>query len=137
MDWIAAVIAGLAATTAISVVMTLAPRMGIPPIAIWDLLGSMFDPAGNRTLGWVAHFMMGVIFALIYAFLWSTGISSASVHSGVVFGAIHWLLVGLVMGMMPVLHAGMRAGGTATPGFYMLRAGGIMALMGGLVGHLI
>jgi hypothetical protein len=37
--------------------------MGMPKMAIWEMLGSMFDKDGNNTLGWVAHFMMGVIFA--------------------------------------------------------------------------
>lgn len=39
--------------------------------------------------------------------------------------------------MMPVMHAGMRSGEVAAPGFYMLRAGGALSFIGGLMGHVI
>ena len=59
-------------------------------------------------LGWVIHFMMGIIFAIIYAALWSSGIGSATVISGLIFGIVHWLVVGLMMGGMPMMHAGIK-----------------------------
>ena len=135
MEWIAAITAGLVGTAVISLMMAMAPRMGMPPMAIWELLGSMFDPSGNRALGWAAHIMMGVAFALIYAFVWSAGIGSATVLNGAAFGVVHWVLVGLAMGMIPAIHAGMRAGATPAPGLFMMGSGGLMDFMGGLVGH--
>jgi hypothetical protein len=52
---------------------------------------------------------LGTISAIIYAALWSAGIGSANAGSGALFGIVHWLAVGLVMGIVPALHAGMRA----------------------------
>src|SRR4030065_423777 len=73
MNVIGAVVAGLIGTAVFSTVMWLGPRMGMPRMAIWELLGSMFAKDGNRAFGWIAHFMMGTIFAIIYAALWSAG----------------------------------------------------------------
>jgi hypothetical protein len=137
MDVLAAVIAGLVGTAVISMVMWLGPRMGMPRMAIWELLGSMFTKDGNTALGWIAHFMMGTIFAIIYAALWGAGVGSANAGSGALFGLVHWLAVGLAMGMVPAMHAGMRAGTVQAPGLYMLNAGGLMSFMGGLLGHVI
>ncbi|HKZ85226.1 MAG TPA: DUF6789 family protein [Anaerolineae bacterium] len=137
MNIVGAVVAGIVGTAVISIVMAMAPRMGMPKMAIWEMLGSMFSKDGNNTLGWVLHFMMGAIFAIIYAALWSAGVGSVSVGSGALFGAVHWLAAGLVMGGMPMLHEGIKAGTVQAPGVYMLSNGGVMAFMGGLIGHVI
>lgn len=76
-------------------------------------------------------------FALIYAFLWSNGIGAATWTSGLVFGLIHWLIVGMLMGMIPMMHAGIKSGAVQAPGLWMTNNGGLMAFMGGLVGHMI
>lgn len=137
MNIIAAIVAGLVGTLIISMLMAMAPRMGMPKMAIWDLLGSMFNKDGNPALGWVLHFMMGVVFALIYAWLWSSGIGSATISGGLIFGAVHWLVVGLAMVAIPMMHAGIKAGTVAAPGAYMANSGGMMGFMGGLAGHLL
>ncbi len=136
MNIIGAIVAGLAGTVVISVLMAMGPRMGMPKMAIWEMLGTMFSKEGNVGLGWVMHFMAGVVFAIIYTALWTAGIGSATPVSGVIFGAVHFLLVGLMMGGMPMLHAGIKAGSTQAPGVLMLNAG-VMGLMGGLIGHIL
>lgn len=136
MNIIGAIVAGLAGTAAISLLMAMGPRMGMPKMAIWEMLGTMFSKEGNVGLGWVMHFMMGAIFAIIYALLWAAGIGSATLVSGVVFGAVHFLIVGLMMGGMPMMHAGIKAGTTQAPGVLMLNSG-LMGFMGGLIGHAV
>jgi hypothetical protein len=81
--------------------------------------------------------MMGIVFALIYAFLWSSGISAATWVGGLIFGTVQWLVVGMVMGMMPMLHVGIKSGAVKAPGLWMTDNGGLMAFIGGLVGHMI
>jgi uncharacterized membrane protein YagU involved in acid resistance len=135
MNVLAAIVAGVAGTAVFSAIAAAAPSMGMARMAIWEILGSMFNKEGNKALGWVAHFMMGAIFAIVYAALWSAGLGSASLGSGALFGALHWLAAGLAMGMVPMLHAGVRAGTVQAPGAYMLGSGGALAFMGGLVGH--
>lgn len=137
MNIVGAIIAGLVGTVVISMIMMMAPKMGMPKMAIWEMLGSMFSPDGNVELGWAIHFMMGAVFGIIYALLWSLGIGGVNVLSGLLFGVVHWLAVGLMMAGMPMMHAGIRAGTVSAPGVYMLNRGGMMSFMGGLIGHAV
>ncbi len=137
MNIVGAIVAGLVGTIIISMVMIMAPKMGMPKMAIWEMLGSMFSPDGNVALGWVIHLMMGIIFGIVYAALWAIGIGSATVISGAIFGIVHWLIVGVMMSAIPMLHAGIKAGSVSAPGVFMLNNGGMMAFMGGLMGHVI
>ena len=101
------------------------------------MLGSMFDKNGNAALGWMMHVMMGIVFGIVYALGWSLGIGSVSVAGGALFGALHWLVVGMMMGGMGMMHAGINAGTVQDPGVYMMKNGGMMAFVGGLMGHVL
>lgn len=136
MNILSAVIAGVVASLVFSMILAVAPRMGMPKMDIVGLLGSMFGKP-NQALGWMMHLMMGIVFALIYAFLWSNGIGAATWVGGLIFGAIHWLIVGVVMGMIPMMHVGIKNGVVQAPGMWMTNNGGLMAFIGGLVGHMI
>ena len=131
-----AIIAGLIGTIIHTMVMRMAPKMGLPKMDIVGLLGSMFG-APNRTLGMALHLMMGIVFALLYALLWSQGVGSASLIGGLAFGIAHWLIVGLMMAGIPMMHAGIRSGAVPAPGPYMTASGGAMAFVGGLFGHMV
>lgn len=134
MNVIAAIISGLAGTLAMSMVMAMAPMTGLPNMDIVGMLGSMFGKP-NRILGWILHLMMGIVFALIYANLWSLGFGGPSLGGALVFGSIHWLLVGMAMAMVPVMHVGIRNGTMAAPGLWMVNQGGLLSFAGGLAGH--
>jgi hypothetical protein len=136
MNILSAVIAGVVASLVFSMILAIAPKMGMPKMDIVSLLGSMFGKP-NQALGWMMHLMMGVVFALIYTFLWSNGIGAATWTGGLVFGVVHWLIVGMVMGMIPMMHVGIKSGAVQAPGLWMTNNGGAMAFMGGLVGHAI
>jgi len=136
MNVFGALVAGFIGTVVISMVMAMAPKMGMPKMNIVGMLGTMFGKP-NRILGWMMHFMMGIVFALIYAFLWSLGIGSSTWVYGLILGAIHWLIVGMAMGMMPMMHAGIKSGEVKAPGLWMTNNGGMMAFMGGLIGHMV
>ncbi|HNC07301.1 MAG TPA: hypothetical protein PLX14_01270 [Anaerolineales bacterium] len=137
MNILSAVISGIVASLVFSIVLTMAPRMRLPKMDIVDLLGSMFSGKSNPVLGWMMHLMMGMVFALIYAFLWSRGIGAATWTGGLVFGAVHWPIVGVIMAMIPMMHAGIKSGAVPAPGMWMMNNGGLMAFIGGLVGHMI
>ncbi|NOQ39364.1 MAG: hypothetical protein GQ562_03525 [Anaerolineales bacterium] len=136
MNILNAVISGILGTFAISMVMAVAPKMGMPKMDIVDMLSTMFGKP-NRVLGWMMHLMMGVVFALIYAFLWSQGIGSPAWLSGLIFGAAHWLVVGLMMGVIPIMHAGIKNGDVEAPGLWMTNQGGMLSFIGGLMGHMV
>ena len=105
---------------------------------IVGMLGSMFSAEGNQMMGMGMHFMMGIVFAIIYALLWNAGIGGEpGLLSGLIFGAVHWLISGAMMGGMGMMHAGVKAGTVKAPGAYMMNNGGMMSFMGGLMGHII
>ena len=137
MNILSAVISGVVASLVFSMILWMAPKMGMPKMDIVSLLGSMFSTKVNLVLGWMMHLMMGVIFALIYAFLWSRGVGAATWLGGLAFGAVQWLIVGMIMGMIPLMHIGIKSGAVKAPGLWMTNNGGLMAFMGGLVGHMI
>jgi uncharacterized membrane protein YagU involved in acid resistance len=138
MNLFAVIIAAFSATLVMSMFMSLAPKMGMPGMDIVGMLSTMFTRKGIPALGWMMHMMMGVIFALVYVFLWSQGIGAATWLYGLIFGAVHWLVVGLIMAMIPMLHVGIRSGEVMAPGLYMTgNGGGMKAFFGGLMGHML
>jgi hypothetical protein len=136
MNILSAAIAGMTASLVFSMILAMAPKMGMPKMDIVSLLGSMFGKP-NQALGWMMHLMMGVAFALIYAFLWSNEIGMATWLGGLVFGAVQWLMVGMVMGVIPMMHVGIKSRAVKAPGLWMTNSGGFTAFMGGLLGHMI
>jgi hypothetical protein len=136
MSIIGAIVAGLAGTIVMSIALAGAPQMGMPKIDFVGMLGAMFSPQANRVLGWIMHLLIGVIFGLIYAAIWSLGIGSADVTIGLLFGIVHWLVAGLLIGLLPTVNAGMRAGTVKAPGRYLLQLGN-MGFFGGLMGHIL
>ena len=89
------------------------------------LLGSMFGAPSSKLMGLVMHFMMGIIFAVIYTALFTTVTGTNIVLLGVIFGVGHWFIVGLMTGMMPMMHAGIRSGDVSAPGIYMINLAGM------------
>ncbi len=131
MNFLAVLVAGLVGTFVITMVMNMAPKMGMPEMDIVGMLGSMFGKP-NRTLGLVIHYMMGIVFTYVYLFF-----GLASLTTALLYGAVHWLVVGLMMGVMPMMHAGMKSGDVPAPGLFAMNNGGMKSFVGGLMGHLI
>ncbi|NUQ36286.1 MAG: hypothetical protein HUU23_00505 [Caldilineales bacterium] len=132
MNVFAAVIAGLVGTAAMTLLMMLAPAMGMPKMDVMGMLGSMVsrDAGRARGIGAVMHFMMGVVFALIYAFLWSQGIGAAAVIWGLIFGLVHGIVAGVMMPMMSRMMPSSATGAASS-------SGGMAGLMGLVMGHLV
>jgi len=122
-----AVLGGIVATAVMTMVMFVAPLMGMPkmnPAAM--LAGMMGFPI---IIGWVMHFMVGVIFALAYVFLFS-GIF-AKISSKIVKGALFGLVVFLfAQVMMAVIGAVM--GGMPSPEGSMT-----LVILGSMMGHIV
>jgi uncharacterized membrane protein YagU involved in acid resistance len=112
-----AALAGLAATTVMTMLMLMAPAMGMPPMNIGAMLGSVMG--GNVVLGWIAHFMIGIVLALAYAAIAATALPGPPAVRGAVFSLIPWLMAQLVV--MPMMGMGLFSGS-------MIAAGG--SLMG-------
>ncbi len=102
MNAFGSVIAGLLGTLVMTLLMYLAPKMGLPKMDIIGLLGTMFTARAGafRVIGTLAHLMMGVIFAIVYALLWTFGLGNPTWLWGLIFGAVHGVMA---MGMMPLM----------------------------------
>ena len=115
-----AVLAGLAGAVAMTALMLMAPMMGMPPMNIGAMLGSVMG--GNVALGWMAHFVIGVVLALGYAAVFAKRLPGAPVVRGALFSLLPWLMAQIVV--MPMMGMGLFSGS-------MLAAGG------SLMGHIV
>ena len=90
-----AIIAGSTGRMAMLLLIYGGPLIRLPRIDVVSLLGSLAAPNKQDavTLGGAIHFTMGILFAMIYAAFWSVGIGSPTWWWGIIFGAIHGMLV--------------------------------------------
>jgi uncharacterized protein DUF6789 len=114
-----AVVAGLAGTVVMTMLMLIAPEMGMPPMNIGAMLGSVMG--GNVALGWAAHVMIGTILGLIYAAIFAARLPGPSGVRGALFSLLPWLMAQLIV--MPMMGTG-------------LFSGSLLAAGGSLMGHL-
>lgn len=114
------VVAGLAGTAVMTVLMLAAPMMGMPPMNIGKMLGSVMG--GIDALEWVAHFMIGTVLAGIYAALFVGRLPGPAAVRGMVYSLVPWLLAQLVV--MPMMGMGLFSGSAVVAG-------------GSLMGHLV
>jgi uncharacterized membrane protein YagU involved in acid resistance len=119
-DWTRAVVGGLVATAVMTVLMLMAPAMGLPPMNIGAMLGSVMG--GGHVLGWMAHFVIGTVLAIIYAAIFATRLSGTALLRGALYGLVPWLTAQIVV--IPMMGAGLF-GGSFGAGF------------GSLMGHLV
>jgi uncharacterized membrane protein YagU involved in acid resistance len=115
---------GLIATTAMTLLMLVAPMMGIPEMPIGKMLaGFMNIPVA---LGWVMHFVIGIILAAGYVFVWQNFMSGSDIVKGLVISLIPFIMAQVVV--MPIMGAGFFSSNTPVP---------VMKVMGSLIGHLV
>ena len=120
------IIAGVIATAVMTLVMFIAPMMGMPkmnPPAILSMV--MGFPL---IVGWMMHFMIGIIFTLSYAFILSNilGKIQSNVVRGLIFGMIAFVWAQISMKIMGLV-------------FMMPPMQGNVALMimGSIIGHVV
>ncbi len=138
----AAIAAGVVATVVMTAIlymgMALMPRQ--MPMNILYMLGTMMIPR-NRMMAYVAgtmmHAMMGIALALAHTgVIKGLDLTSALVAWGVLFGFVHYLIVGMGFGMIGTTHPLMRAGQMTAPGLFVSNLPKI-TVMGFLMVHLV
>lgn len=139
MDWGSAILAGIVATAVMTVLMYMGKAMGMK-MDMPRMLGLMVvgpDSGAVVAIGLVIHVMMGVIFAIIYALLFDLFNIDPSWLWGALFGAVHGIIDGAAMGMVPMVHPRMGAGKELpAPGLYG-RNLGRMVPIGFIVLHIV
>ena len=106
---------------------------------LFYLLGTMMLPAGAMVYiaGAMMHGMMSVAFGLVHTGLYQAfGLESGLWAWGLLFGLLHWIVVGVGMGMMSIVHPRIRSGEVGAPGIFVKNYPG-MTVMGFLMLHLI
>lgn len=128
MDVASAIWSGIAGTVVMTALMYAAPLMGMPKMDMIGMLGKMFtgNPSVAYPLGTLIHFMMGALFAVVYAWLWSLGIGAGTWGWGIVYGLVHGAIAAMVMPMMIKMHP-------RPPEMQM----GALAVLGILMGHAV
>ncbi len=115
-----AALAGIIGTAVMTAVgLHVAPLMGIPPMNPADMLAGQMG--GSAVMGWIAHFMIGVIFAVVYAVV-AGSLPGPVVVRGALFALAPWLLA--QVGVMPMMGMG-------------LFSGAMNLAMGSLIGHIL
>lgn len=133
--------AGAIATLIMTAVMYMGKFM-LPkqmPMDILYMLGSMMskDKMPAYAMGTMMHAGAGIGFALIHIALFvAFDINDDLVLWGILFGAVHWMIMGMMMGMMKVMHPGIKNGTVPDPGFFVTKFP-MMNVMGFLMVHLI
>jgi len=121
------VLAGIVATIAMTAMIMIAVKLGMPKMDPPQLLATTMGV--SVVIGWVMHFMIGIIFALIYAYIisgWLTKISSILLK-GVIFGIIAFVIALISMLVMSIMFPSMPV-----PSGNM-----VMIIMGALMGHIL
>ncbi len=140
INWTSAIGTGFIATAVNSLLLYLLPQMmGMPPVDMGKLLGTMVAPqggAGALWMGWIWHFANGIVFTLIYAgvLLWQR--QQSTWLTGLWFGVVLWIVAGIMMPIMLDMHPLVRSGMMKNPGLFMVGMG-MMGLMLSLVTHLV
>ncbi|CAM3577295.1 DUF6789 family protein [Zobellia roscoffensis] len=96
------VLAGILGTVVMTIIMLVAPHMGMPEMAPWKLLaGAMNLPI---TVGWVLHFLMGILFALGYGYVFAPKVNISNLFlKGIAFGIVALIMAQIGMKVMGVL----------------------------------
>jgi hypothetical protein len=118
------VIAGFVATIAMTVVMLMAPLMGMPEMNIGKMLGGFMGvPA---FIGWIGHFVVGIVLAVAYGQFFAARLPGAAWVRGILYGLLPWLMSQVVVN--PMMGAGVFASQTPSP---------VLMVMGSLLGHMV
>lgn len=122
--WGRALLAGVLGTGALSVFALLAAAAGLPKLDPAAMLASMLGD--NLALGWLAHFMIGIALAWIYALWFAAPLNGPWWARGAVFSLLPFFAAQLVV--VPLMGGGFFS--AALP-----QAGALVTLS--LVGHLL
>jgi hypothetical protein len=92
-------LAGIVGTVLMTVFMMIAPMLGMPEMDSAQMLSEMLGM--SIAIGWVAHFAIGICFALFYSYVcfMKYKINNDWIK-GIVFGVIVFIVAQLLMALM-------------------------------------
>ena len=123
-----AVLAGLVGTAVMTALMLAGPILGLPKLAIGQLLSTLLSvsvaylPIGPAA-GWAIHVAVGVAWAILYAAFVVQRLPGRPAARGAVYGFFIFLIAQVVF--MPLVGAGLFSRGDAS------------MIVGSFLGHLV
>jgi len=128
MNLTRAAAAGAIATATMTTLLLIEPAVGLPEIAIGQLLSSSLSlPTAHLSVGpaggWLIHFLVGIGWAIGYAGLVGPRLRGSPLARGLIFGILVFL-VGQAL-FLPLVSAGFFSRGNPS------------MLAGSLLGHLV
>jgi uncharacterized membrane protein YagU involved in acid resistance len=120
--------AGLIGTGVMTALLLIEPSIGLPNIAIGQILSTSLGLASAHTsagpaVGWLIHFLVGMVLALIYAAIAVERLPGGPLLRGMLYGAVVFVVAQLVF--MPLVGGGVFSGGQ------------LDLIAGSLLGHLV
>jgi uncharacterized membrane protein YagU involved in acid resistance len=119
-------IAGVVATAVMTLVMFVAPMMGMPKMNPADMLSSMMGVP--IVVGWIMHFIIGIVFAVAYVLFFNSLVKiSNKILKGALFGIAVFIIAQIGMGLMSLVFGEMPA-----PEGSM-----VLTMVGSVLGHVV
>jgi uncharacterized membrane protein YagU involved in acid resistance len=120
--------AGLVGTAVMTALLLVEPSVGLPKIAIGQILSTSLGLASAHlasgpVLGWVIHFVIGMLLALLYAAVFDRRLPGPALGRGLLYGVLVFVAAQLVF--MPLVGGGVFSRGDTE------------LLAGSLLGHLV
>lgn len=122
-----AIIGGIIGTAVMTMVMFIAPMMGMPKMNPAEMLSMMMGIP--IAVGWIMHFMIGLIFALTYTFIFINVVKKLSnnILKGAIFGIAVFIFAQIAMAIMGSMLGGMPP----------MEGSMLLIMTGSIVGHVI
>jgi len=122
-----ALLGGIVGTAVMTAVMMIAPMIGIPKMNPPQMLSMMMGLP--IIAGWVMHFMIGIIFAIAYVFLFIHSVTKIDnrILKGAIFGIAVFFFAQIMLAIMGAMAGGMPP----------MAGNKLLILVGNIMGHII
>ena len=119
------ILGGIVGTIFMTIIMIVVPVMGIPKMSPPDMLAGMMNVP--IIVGWIMHFMIGIIFALAYVYLFAPKVNIDNlVVKGAVFGFALFIFAQIAMAIMGAIFSMPAMEGSM-----------ILAIIGSIISHVV
>ena len=119
------ILAGIIGTAIMTLVMMVAPMMGMPKMSPPEMLSGMLGIP--ILVGWIMHFMIGIMFAFAYTYLCIFKHKINNVWlKGAVFGIIAFIFAQIMLAIMGAMLPMPKMEGSM-----------MLTMIGSLIGHIV
>lgn len=121
------IIGGIVGTAVMTMVMFVAPMMGMPKMNPAEMLSMMMG--FPLAIGWMMHFLIGIIFALTYSFVFIKVVKKISnnILKGAIFGLAAFIFAQITIAIMGAMLGGMPP----------MEGSMMLMMIGSIMGHVI